>query len=259
MVALFEEDMMDVTDSTYGKAVVAETLYHVMWRMNQRCNYKCAYCFREGVDEARWQEHPDCGKYTPEHISSCFDNTGRRWRIHMTGGEPLLYPQFVELAVRLAARHQLSINTNLSTDNVFEFGCGVRVEGVYVINATAHIAEQEKRRDGISKFIERALFLQDKGFRLRIMYVTYPPLLGRMQEDMRMFQASGIRECVAKVFRGWHEGKLYPGAYSSEQKALIRSQRLSRKEQAVLDCRTSFQWRRCTAGHSDSIWISPAT
>ena len=239
----------DMTDRGGPAARLTETLYHVMWRTNQLCNYKCVYCFREGVDEVRWQEHADCGRYTPAHISSCFNNTGKRWRIHMTGGEPLLYPRFVELASLLADKHQLSINTNLSTDNVNDFVSSVLVRGVYVINATAHIQEQEKRGEGLRRFIERAVFLQDKGFRIRVMYIAYPPLLGRMTADMEMFVAAGITECAVKVFRGWLDGKLYPGAYTPEQKALIRSHAPSLKEQAILDGRISFQGHRCMAGH----------
>jgi MoaA/NifB/PqqE/SkfB family radical SAM enzyme len=167
----------------------------------------------------------------------------------MTGGEPLLYPRFVELASLLAHRHQLSINTNLSTDNVHEFASSVPVRGVYVINATAHIQEQEKRGEGLRRFIDRALFLQDKGFRIRIMYITYPPLLDRMTADMKMFAAAGITECAVKVFRGGLDGKSYPGAYTPGQKAFIRSHRPSLKEQAILDGSTSFRGRRCMAGH----------
>jgi MoaA/NifB/PqqE/SkfB family radical SAM enzyme len=228
----------------------SDQLYHVMWRMNQRCNYKCAYCFREGVDEARWEEDPDCGKHSPEHISRCFDGTGKKWRIHMTGGEPLLYPRFVELAERLAARHELSVNTNLSIDSVREFGERVPVAGVYVVNATVHVAEIERRDGGMSGFIERAMLLQEKGMRVRVMYVSYPPLLGRMENDVKMLAAAGLRECTVKVFRGIYEGKSYPEAYSPDERALLGRQAMSRKERDILDERISFEGKRCTAGHT---------
>jgi hypothetical protein len=34
-----------------------------------------------------------------------FDSTGYRWLLHMTGGEPGIYPQFVELCEALTERH----------------------------------------------------------------------------------------------------------------------------------------------------------
>lgn len=227
----------------------SDQLYHVMWRMNQRCNYECAYCFREGVDEARWEEDPDCGKHSPEHISRCFDGTGKKWRIHMTGGEPLLYPRFVELAERLATRHELSVNTNLSTDSVSEFGERVPVAGIYVVNATAHVAEIERREGSMAGFIKRAMLLQEKGMRVRVMYVSYPPLLGRMENDVKTLVAAGLKECTIKVFRGVYEGKSYPEAYSPDERALLCSQSMSHKEQDILDGRISFEGRRCMAGH----------
>ena len=239
----------DKKDCTSPEDCLTGKLHHVMWRMNQRCNYKCAYCFREGIDEARWQEHANCGQHAPSHISSCFNNTGKRWRIHMTGGEPLLYPRFVELASRLADRHQLSINTNLSTDCVHDFAACVPVPGVYVINATAHIQEQEKRGDSLRRFVDRAVFLQSHGFRVRIMYIAYPPLLNRMTADLKMFAAAGISECGVKIFRGCHDSKSYPGDYTPEQKAFVRSHPLSLKEQAILDGKNSFHGHRCIAGH----------
>jgi hypothetical protein len=56
-----------------------DILYHVMWRMNRRCNYRCDHCLQDAAGEAKWEEHPDCARHSPEHISSCSNSTGRRW------------------------------------------------------------------------------------------------------------------------------------------------------------------------------------
>jgi len=225
-------------------------MYHVMWRLNKRCNYECAYCFREGVDEERGEEHPDCGRYAPEHISSCFNNTGKRWRIHMTGGEPFLYPRFVELASLLSQRHELSINTNLSAQDAYDFGRYVRVTGVHTINASIHIQELEKRGEGVRRFLERVLFLQEKGFRVKVLYISYPPLLTRMDRDIEGLMASGVRDCRIKVFRGLFEGRAYPATYTQRERRQIARYELSRYEQAILAGRTSFRGQHCAAGHS---------
>ena len=57
-----------------GLPVSEESEYQVQWRLNERCNFRCAYCFREGRDQHRADEHPDCGKYSPEHIARSFDS-----------------------------------------------------------------------------------------------------------------------------------------------------------------------------------------
>ena len=224
-------------------------LYHVMWRLNQLCNYKCVYCFRDGVDEDRLKEHPDCGKYGPEKIAECFDNTQRTWRIHMTGGEPFLYPKFVELARALARNHQLSINTNLSTPNIYDFASEIPPSTVHAINATAHILELEKRGNALKKFVEKLLLLQGNGFRVRLMYITYPPLLTRLKKDLNYFESEGIKDLIIKVFRGSYEGEIYPNCYSEEQIKFIKGLGLSRYERAILAGKNDFLGRLCSTGH----------
>ena len=183
-------------------------LYHIMWRLNQLCNYECAYCFRNGVDKDRLKEHSDCGKHSPERIAECFDNTQKTWRIHMTGGEPFLYPKFIDLARALVRNHQLSINTNLSTSNVYDFANEVPAPKVHAINASAHILELEKRKNATKSFLEKFLFLQDKDFRVKLMYITYPPLLNRLKKDITYFKAEGVKNLTIKIFRGQYEGQL---------------------------------------------------
>jgi len=198
------------------------SLYHVMWRTNRACNFDCEYCFRSGVDVDRTREHPDCGAYSPDQIARCLDNTGKTWRIHMSGGEPFLYPQYVELAKALTRNHYLSINTNLSTPNVHDFAATVPPEHVHVINASMHVEELEKIPRGVRSFMERLLHLQVRGFNVRLMYITYPPFLLRMEKDLQHVQSLGVREIRIKVFRGWHDEKHYPRDYTVEETALIK-------------------------------------
>ncbi len=224
-------------------------LYHMMWRLNQLCNYECVYCFRNGVDKDRLKEHCDCGKHSPERIAECFDNTQKTWRIHMTGGEPFLYPKFIDLTRNLAINHQLSINTNLSTSNIYDFAHEIPAPKVHAINATAHILELEKRKNATKSFLEKLLFLQDKGFRVKLMYITYPPLFNRLEKDIAYFKAEGVKNIVIKIFRGPYEGKFYPNCYTEKQVEFIKSLGLSSYELAILAGKDNFGGRLCLAGH----------
>ena len=226
------------------------SVYHVMWRTNRACNFDCDYCFRSGVDADRAKEHPDCGAYSPDHIARCFDNTGKTWRIHMSGGEPFLYPQYVELAKALSRNHYLSINTNLSTPNVHDFAATVPAERVHAVNATMHVAELEKRERGVRDFMERLLHLQVRGFNVRLMYITYPPLLLRMEKDLEYVRSLGAKDLRIKVFRGWHDGKHYPRDYTVEEIALMRRWPMSDYELAILRGKDRFYGRLCTAGQN---------
>jgi len=95
----------------------------ISWQLNELCNFRCPYCFCG--EEKLSREHPACGKYSPEHIADCFDRTGKTWQVHMSGGEPFLYPRFVELCMALTRSHYISMNTNLSTANANDFACKV--------------------------------------------------------------------------------------------------------------------------------------
>ena len=222
--------------------------FEALWRLNQSCNYRCEYCFRSGVDEYRQAEHPECGKYRPTQIAKAFDDTGKIWRIHMTGGEPFLYPDFVSLAKALTARHHISINTNLSTSNVYDFADQITPSSVHSINASLHLAERQKRKDGLERFIQCMLHLQKKGFNVRLMYITYPPLLSRLKNDLTSFRSQGISGIYVKVFRGRYENELYPAAFTKDQRALILSAGIPGDERAILQGETNFFGRQCVAG-----------
>jgi MoaA/NifB/PqqE/SkfB family radical SAM enzyme len=220
----------------------------MLWRMNRRCNFNCVYCFRS-VDEDKRTEDPACGKYSAEHIAKRFDETGKVWRIFMTGGEPLLYPGFVELAKALTRGHYISMNTNLSTPNAYELADAVESKRVHTINADIHILEREKSRDGVREYLRKFLHFQERGFNIWLGYVTYPPLFGRIEEDMEWLRGEGVKRINVKVFQGRYRNRRYPRDYSDEERAFIRGLGLNNYEQDILACRVSFLGKKCEAGH----------
>ena len=224
--------------------------HHVYWRLNQNCNFDCSYCFREGVDPYRRQQHPDCGRYSADQLAGFFDATGFRWRILLTGGEPFIYPGVIELAVALTRNHELSINTNLSTANVRAFADSVSPHAVHTIYASLHLAEREKIPGGPARFLESILLLQDRGFNVRLVYVAYPPLFPRLLADKELYEQQGVRHFSIKTFRGVYAGKMYPRSHTAEERAFIRQHSISRYEPDTVDERLGFFGKRCASGQS---------
>lgn len=222
---------------------------YMHWQINRLCNYECPYCFREWADESSRTEDPACGKYSVEHISQRFDETGKVWRIYMTGGEPLLYPGFVELAKALTRVHYISVSTNLSTPNAYEFAEAVESERVHSVYANVHILEREKRREGMKEYLQKFLHFQQRGFKIWLVYITYPPLLGRIEEDIKRFRSEGIKQIKLKVFQGKYKGRRYPRDYSDDERAFIKRLGLDNYEHQILTGRVSFLGSRCQAGH----------
>lgn len=240
-------------DQTQGRREQPEQVvytHRVYWLLNRRCNFDCAYCFRDSRGADSRTEDPVCGKYDPEHIARRFDETGFIWRIYLTGGEPLLYPRFVDLAGALTRRHFIAVSTNLSTANARDLADAVDRAHILWIKANVHVEEREKLKDGLSEFLRRFLYLQERGFDIRLVYVAYPPLFGRMREDLDRFRAEGVRHVTVKVFQGRYAGKRYPRDHTDPERAFLRSLGLDESEEQILASRVSFLGRPCQAGHT---------
>src|SRR5512133_700929 len=189
---------------------MTEKLYDVEadWIMFSGCNYRCEYCFWPD-DVLRLRPSPPAEL---DQMVEFFDRTQLRWLLHLTGGEPFLYPLFVELVKRLTEKHLVSVNSNLSTDRVPRFADVVDPERVSFMNCALHVSERE-RHGRVEDLVRKVKTLRDAGFKAFVTYVFYPPLLDRVATDFAAYAADGV-SMFPKAFRGTWEGKSYPAAYS---------------------------------------------
>ena len=136
--------------------------------------------------------------------------------MHMTGGEPSIYPDFVELCERLTARHFISINSNLTHASLADFSRRVDPSRVSFINAGLHIEERELRK-GRAAFLRNADTLRARDFPLLVSLVATPSALARFAEAIALLAPIGLFP-IPKLFRGTADGKTYPHAYSDTEK-----------------------------------------
>jgi len=179
------------------------------WHLLDTCNYRCNYCFfgpealgsklRTFASPAGWK--------------SAFDATGNVWLLHITGGEPSIYPGFVELCEGLTARHYLSINSNLSHSSLDTFSRQINPSRVSFINAGLHLEERE-RRNGHGIFLANADLLRSRNFPILVSLVATPTALERFQEAIALLKPIGLFP-IPKLLRGVLDGKSYPNAYSN--------------------------------------------
>ena len=101
------------------------------WRINLLCNFRCEYCFYSVfiVDRKKQTINTD-DEYNIEKIVEGFNKTGLTWLVYISGGEPFLQPDFLELCRGLTEKHYISINTNLSTRNIYDFAKHINPEKV---------------------------------------------------------------------------------------------------------------------------------
>lgn len=216
------------------------------WHLTNRCNFYCEYChpqIRYVLNRKHLTEPP------PELVVQRFDNLGRVCLVHMSGGEPFMFPGFVKLCVGLAQRHFISINTNLASSEVEAFAGRVPPDRIAKIVAAIHLPERERLGQELGDYASNYLALQSAGFDVTALYVLYPSLLARLAQDLQRLKELGVDHVRAKVFKGVYQGRRYPEGYTDEEKALI----LANSGEYVfnrpyLDGMLSFRGQACTAG-----------
>ena len=216
------------------------------WHINQQCNFSCQYCFLD--PEKRKVENPSCNKFPPSHIAECFNRTNRKWWIFITGGEPFLYRNFVELCQALTQKHMITVSTNFSTSNVKHFASAINPEQVYSICASLHIEERLKKKNGLTEYIKNVKLFQSRGFQVRVVYVVFPKLFPRLEKDIAMLQNEGVELVDLKVFSGYYNLKNYPASYTKDECQLIKKYILDTDEIDLINKKYSFFGKKCRSG-----------
>lgn len=185
------------------------------WDIHYKCNFRCPYCWFFD----NWARQTKRNLYfTPRQWlaiwKKIFDRYGQV-RIAITGGEPFLYPDFIELVRELSSLHIIKVTTNMSGD-IDRFVKEVSPARVY-LDLNFHPAFV---RD-TDEFIRKTRLLHDSGFDAGVCYLAYPPQLGMLDFYRRRFQDSSVRFALA-AFWGRYQGKQYPASYTDEEKEMIR-------------------------------------
>ncbi|HLD29536.1 MAG TPA: hypothetical protein VJC03_04280, partial [bacterium] len=157
--------------------------------------------------------HPGLGRW-----KEIWDAVAQRYgegHLHISGGEPFIYPDFISLAAHLIKNFTVEFDTNLSFD-VDEFMAKVGTERVKF--ATAF----HPRFADFEIYIGKLLKLKKAGYDLGVNYVAYPEQLAEMGEYRKRFEEVHISFDIMP-FRGTYRGREYPEGYTEEEKRLLRS------------------------------------
>jgi MoaA/NifB/PqqE/SkfB family radical SAM enzyme len=217
------------------------------WHLTNRCNFFCEYCHPQ-IRYVLNKKHLD--EPSAELVVRRFEELERTSLVHMSGGEPFLFPDFVELCAGLTRRNWISINTNLaSPELVAEFAAKVDPARVAKIVAALHVPERARLGLPLETYAESFRILRAAGFDVVSLYVLYPPLLSRLREDLDTLTELGVEPLRAKVFKGVYEGRRYPEGYTDEERELV----LANSGEYVfnkpyLDGMLAFPDQLCTAG-----------
>lgn len=214
--------------------------YTIAWEINSNCNYNCFYCINPAnkTDSERTR--------SADEILHAFERTKKRWIICFTGGEPFLYPDYINLISELSEKHIIDINTNLSTDNIYALPQIKNPSSIIGLYASYHVVEREKNH-GVNDFIDKVLFLQEQKLHTIVSYLAHPLLLDRIESDFDFLLGKGIKNLAPKKFIGNYKGKLYPESYSAENIEMFK--RLKNCfELDIIDFDQHTAGRKCFAG-----------
>lgn len=200
----------------------------IVWKLLDPCNFRCTYCFRPDFDKHNFID--------TDKIVDGFNRLGLTCQISMTGGEPFLFPNFIDLCKKLTKRHIIRLATNSSHKDVYRFAEEIDPDRVSSINLNIHI-EERIRLNSMEDFIKKYHLLKDKGFFVTASYVTYPPLIKRLASDYAFFKSRGVI-IRPKLYRGSHVkypilnhprlrkfkkhfSRKYPEGYTTKEKAIL--------------------------------------
>lgn len=185
------------------------------WDIHYKCNFRCPYCwFYHG-----WVEAAKRNIYlSPEewmvHWKRLYDKYGTV-RVEITGGEPFIYPNFVELVKQLSSIHRVKVTTNMSGD-IEGFVREIDPEKVFLdLNFHPLFVPD------LDNFIRKTLLLKRAGFKAGVCYLAYPPQMGKIEVFRKRFEKEGINFALA-AFWGEYGGKRYPESYTKEEAEFIR-------------------------------------
>lgn len=185
------------------------------WLLLKTCNFRCTYCgLRPEVLGSKLAVHGTHAQWVEG-----FNATGKVWLLHITGGEPGIYPDFVGLCEQLTRDHYLSINSNLSNPSIVDFAERINPERVHYFNAAVHSEERQKKASH-EVFIKHVQKLQKHHFNVLLSVVMTPAMVSTFPELSGYFESHGLF-LLPKAMRGMYQGKSYPAAYTADERTLI--------------------------------------
>ena len=195
--------------------IIQEGRLYALWNITRACNFRCKYC----CSSRKNIYSPPIYVYV-QKLCKVLGEHSKKWTVHISGGEPFIYPGFIGICRELTKEFRIKINSNLSLNaQVREFSNAINPDKVELIHATFHI-EEAKRLDKVEDFIENVLLLKNRGFKVLVKSVLHPTLIEVFQGDRQYFDSRGIK-LIPRPFKGAYLGKLYPKAYSDSVKKLF--------------------------------------
>ncbi|NLB35433.1 MAG: radical SAM protein, partial [Elusimicrobia bacterium] len=177
-------------------------------------NYNCSYCSVIHSEKVRWERTRYLSPEEWEEIWKKIYLRNGPCHLNITGGEPFVYPKFLEILRRILKYHTVGLQTNLSWDPE-EFLAQIPLERVNICSSF----HPEKVR--LEEFIGSVKKLKDAGADISVNYVAFPPQLKELEKLVSESSLNGIMLTILP-YTGQYEGRYYPKEYSKDERKLLK-------------------------------------
>ncbi len=179
----------------------------VVWQERYKCNFKCPYCYAyqtpEDYERPKWEAWVEAfNRLQPDVID-------------ITGGEPFLNKNLIDIIAGFRDGIKVGITTNLSQD-VTEFVQRITPEKVISMTLSYHPTQAQMSRES---FMGKALLLHNRGFQVTVNFVAYPEQMFLIHGMKGFFESTGVRFHVDPYCEP--DGKPFP--YSELERNLLQS------------------------------------
>jgi len=208
------------------------------WLTNHSCNYRCPYCFLDG----RWDEFKRSDKhFSKKEIIAAWKRIRDSYsesHICISGGEPTIYPEFIDIVKEISQMHTVGISTNLSLDvsKITENLNPSRVD--LSISFHPHFTKVEA-------MLEKLNVLKKFNWPMLVMCVGWPPLIPLLDDFYAHFKEFNFS---VLPFWGTYDAKTYPQGYTSYEKEVVNRYIARRENEDFKTEPVLVRGRLCRAG-----------
>lgn len=203
----------------------------VYWVITEFCNFSCTYCIanlkgrycmyspNEG-DFEYYEEKKACMRPDVDKLISTLDETGKTFKFLISGGEPFLIDNAVELYTALSQKHYMGFHSNITSPKIPQLLKNIDPSRIVYVHASLHI-EELMRHKLLDQYIYNFKLFQEAGVDIEAAIIGHPNALAQADTYRNFFGKHGIEICFDHYI-GKANGKVYPAAYTKEELKKIK-------------------------------------
>lgn len=191
-----------------------DDLFRVEWNLGSMCNFDCSYCSPNIHSKKGTHLSLEVVKRTAEKIAAHARKDGKKIRVSLTGGEPYLHPEFLELLqiLKSSGIDRISITSNGSIP------AKKYIESLNYINYLIISVHFEFIQ--LKKLLEKVIEIKSHLGKNQNLHMHVMVLPGKVQEALafaKELEAAGVEYVLRRIRPQFSEDGVYLRPHNSGQ------------------------------------------